>query len=62
VAQALVEMCRVLKRGGRLALLCASWQREMLGHAGASLGLEPFLDAPVNRKGTDCTVLAWQKA
>ena len=62
VAQALAEMCRVLKRGGRLALMCASWQREMLRHAGASLGLEPFLDAPVNRKGTDCTVLAWQKA
>jgi SAM-dependent methyltransferase len=61
VARALVEMARVLKVGGRLAIMCADWQVEMLRRLGASLRLEAFLDTPVNRKGTDCAVLAWEK-
>jgi len=62
VIESLAEMHRVLKRGGRLALMCAARQAEELRHKASALGLRVFLDSPVNRKGTDCAVLAWEKA
>jgi SAM-dependent methyltransferase len=58
---ALSELHRVLKSGGHLAMLCAAWQAEPLREYAAVLGLHPFLDAPINRKGTDVVVLAWLK-
>ncbi len=61
VVRALGEMARVLKLGRRLAMLCAAWHADNLRRAGNSLGLRPFLDSPIDRKGTDCTVLAWEK-
>jgi hypothetical protein len=61
VRRSLPEMARVLKSGSRLALFCAAWQVESLRQVGQSLNLEKYLDAPVNRKGTDCAVLAWVK-
>ena len=61
VAGALGELHRVLRRGGRLAVLCAGWQAGVLRRVGASLGMTTFLDTPIDRKGTDCCVLAWQK-
>jgi tRNA G10 N-methylase Trm11 len=61
IAGALAEMGRVLRVGGRLAVMCAGWQAGMLQQMGAGLGLRPFLDAPINRKGTDCAVLAWER-
>lgn len=61
VVDALAEMERVLKAGGRLALLCAAWQATGLRRTGDSLGLRLFLDSAIDRKGTDCMVLAWEK-
>ncbi len=57
----LCEMVRVLRPGGKLAQLCVPWQANILRHAAPALGLSVFLDAPVNRKGLDVVVLAWQK-
>jgi hypothetical protein len=57
----LVEMTRVLKTGSRLAVFCAAWQADGFRRGSQSLGLECYLDEAVNRKGTDCVVLAWMK-
>jgi SAM-dependent methyltransferase len=57
----LAEMTRVLKTGARLAVFCASWQADGFRRGSQSLGLECYLDEAVNRKGTDCVVLAWVK-
>ena len=56
-----MELQRVLIEGGRMSMLCASRQAETLQKKSASLGLVPTLDSPINRKGVDCTVLAWEK-
>ena len=61
VNDALAEMHRVLKPGGRIAMMCADWQAERLRQTADSLGLENMLDLPIDRKGVDCVVLAWQK-
>lgn len=61
VIKALHEMERVLKDGGRLAILCAASQADDLRREAICLGLKSYLDAPINRKGLDVTVLAWQK-
>lgn len=57
----LEEMERVLSHAGRLAVYCAAWQADELREAGHNAGLEITLDAPVNRKGTACMVIAWVK-
>jgi hypothetical protein len=59
--QALAEMQRVLKAGGRMAVFCAAWQVPGLRATGEALGLDCFLDQAVNRKGTACWVLGWRK-
>lgn len=61
VVDSLAEMQRVLKKEGRLAMLCAAWQAPGLRQKAEALQLEAYLDSPINRKGTDCVVLAWQK-
>ena len=61
VIPALREIQRVLKEGGRLALLCAARQADDLRRDSASLGLVPYLDSHINRKGVDVVALAWQK-
>ena len=61
LADAYAEMCRVLKPGGRLALLCAEWQAAFLRASAGSLGLSPYLDSAINRKGTNCVAMAWRK-
>ena len=61
VIGALHEMERVLKEGGRLAILCAATQVDDLRQEAICLGLKSYLDAPINRKGLDVAVLAWQK-
>lgn len=58
VCAAIQEIGRVLKTGGRLAILCAQEQRERLRSA-VPEGFLSFLDAPIDRKGTPCAVLAW---
>jgi adenine-specific DNA methylase len=62
LADSLKEMVRVLKIGARLAIFAAAWQADLLRSAGFSRKLVPFLEAQVNRKGTDCFVIAWEKA
>lgn len=61
VVEALHEMARVLKTGGRIAMLCAASQAGALRHTAASLALKTYVDSPVDRKGLDVVVLAWQK-
>ncbi|MBC7871691.1 MAG: hypothetical protein H7Y09_12685 [Chitinophagaceae bacterium] len=61
VVDSLAEMTRVLKTDSRIAMLCARWQAEALRQQGIQLKLRPILDSEINRKGTDCTVLAWEK-
>jgi SAM-dependent methyltransferase len=61
VIGALHEMDRVLKEGGRLAILCAASQADDLRQEATCLGLKSYLDAPINRKALDVAVLAWQK-
>ena len=58
---ALREMYRVLQDGGRLAMLCATWQADTLRDQAQLLGFQPYLDSPINRKGMDVVVLAWVK-
>ncbi len=62
VNAALAEMVRVLKSGARLAVFCAAWQAEALRSIAEALPITLYLDSPVDRKGTDCVVLAWRKA
>ena len=61
VRAALREFDRVLAAGGRLAMLAASRQRGFLVADAAGLGLTPFLDCPIDRKGLPVVVLAWEK-
>lgn len=61
VADSLAEMFRVLKPGGRIAMLCASHQGDLLRQAALRFDLELHLDSPINRKGTECAVLVWEK-
>lgn len=60
VVMALGEMARVLRPGGRIALLCAEGQAGALRGRAESLGLRAFHDASIDRKGTPCAVLAWE--
>jgi SAM-dependent methyltransferase len=61
VLGSLREMHRVLKAGGRLALLCALSQADALRREAAASGFESYLDTPINRKGLDVVAFAWQK-
>lgn len=55
------ELSRVLKRGGRLAVLCAGWQAEGVREKAARENLTTILECPINRKGLDVSVFVWQK-
>jgi hypothetical protein len=61
VVAALTDMGRVLKPGGRMALLCAGRQAVALRATASALGLALFLDAAIDRKGLPVVVLAWEK-
>lgn len=61
VAQALVEMARVLEPGGRLTMLCTKTQADALRAQALHLPLELWLDESVDRKGLPCVLLAWRK-
>ncbi|HEX5502821.1 MAG TPA: methyltransferase domain-containing protein [Thermomicrobiales bacterium] len=61
VVAALAELARVLRPGGRVAILAAAGQAEGLRRAAAALGLAPLLDAAIDRKGLAVVALAWQK-
>ena len=55
------EMHRVLKRGGRISMLCASWQSEGIRKTTSSLGMALRLDCPIDRKNLECVVLSLEK-
>lgn len=61
VVGALGELNRVLKPGGCLAVLCAAHQAAPLRARATDLSFVSFLDAPIDRSGTDVAVLAWEK-
>lgn len=58
---ALEQMHWVLKPGGRISIMCAAWQQAELQAIGVQLGLVKLVESTVNRKGTACAVLAWEK-
>ena len=62
VVEALDELYRVLKKGRRLAMLCAASQADALRRQAAALGLRAVLDAAIDRKGLDVVVLVWLKS
>ncbi len=62
ITESMNEMHRVLKTGGRIAIMCSRRQAEALRSRAQSLRLPAFLDAAIDRKGTECAVLAWRKA
>jgi hypothetical protein len=59
--RALAEAVRVLEPGGRLALLVAHWQSDLLAPAAAALPLRLLLREPIDRKGLPVAVLAWER-
>lgn len=61
VAAALLEMARVLKPGGRIAMLCLTPQAPTLRQRAHSAGIFPLLDASIDRKGLSCTAFVWEK-
>jgi SAM-dependent methyltransferase len=61
LVEALHELYRVLKRGRRLAMLCATSQADALREQAALSGLRVVLAAPIDRKGRDVVVLVWVK-
>jgi hypothetical protein len=59
VVASIGEIGRVLKAGGRAAMLVGSDQAEPVRRAARQVGLTPELDIAIDRKGTDVTCLSW---
>jgi Methyltransferase domain len=56
---AVAELRRVLRPGGRLAMLVALAQRAPVAERAAAAGLTPALDVEIDRKGSPVAALAW---
>jgi len=56
------EIARVLRPGGRAAMLCAAAQARPLRREAEGLGLVLFLDVPIDRKGLGVALLVWRRA
>ena len=61
VAEALAELARVVRKDGRIAVLCARWQAAQARAAAGELGLRNYLDTAIERRGTDVVALAWRR-
>jgi hypothetical protein len=61
IARAMDAIVHALKPGGRLEIYCANWQAEPLRARGTTRPLRPLLDVPVDRKGSSCHILAWER-
>ncbi|MFC1857252.1 TRM11 family SAM-dependent methyltransferase [Thermodesulfobacteriota bacterium] len=61
VTKAVSELHRVLKPGGRIAILAAKKQAKMLQKAADPVGFDLNISTPINRKGTDVVCLCWKR-
>ena len=61
VVEALVEMARVLKPDGKIAMLCAESQAASLREQAVQLPIEVWMDEAIDRKRLRCVLLAWHK-
>jgi SAM-dependent methyltransferase len=61
VISSLKEMYRVLKKGGRVSMLCAYRQVEGIKKTAAYLGLLLKHDASIDRKNLACAILVFEK-
>jgi SAM-dependent methyltransferase len=61
VVEAAREAARVLRAGGRLAMLSAAWQGDGLRRAVTALGLALLHEEAIDRKGVECAVLVWER-
>lgn len=59
VCASLAEIARVLRAGGRAALLVGAAQAPAVREAGKLVGLTVELDTAINRKGTEVTCFCW---
>ena len=55
------ECDRVLKPGGKVAVLVADWEAKILESAAEALGFKLLLSAEIDRKGSSNRVCLWQK-
>jgi hypothetical protein len=62
VAASIGELARVLRPGGRMAVLLAAHQAEAVRGAAAEVELTPEVDAAIDRKGTEARCLSWLRA
>jgi len=62
VIASLTEISRVLKPGGRVALLVAGGHAQPIAHAAEKLKLLIEINEPIDRKGTSVTCLCWRTA
>ncbi|MFC1452377.1 TRM11 family SAM-dependent methyltransferase [Verrucomicrobiota bacterium] len=61
VVEAVPELSRLLKRSGRMSMLCAEWQTEEASRRAERLCLRSLLCSQIDRKGLGCMVIAWEK-
>jgi tRNA G10 N-methylase Trm11 len=59
VTASIGEISRVLRPGGRVAVLVASHQADSVRRAAREAGLASELDSHIDRKGTDVHCLSW---
>ncbi len=59
IAASVAEIARVLRTGGRAALLVALDQAEVVRDAGKRAGLATELDTAIDRKGTEVACFCW---
>lgn len=61
VAEGLAEMQRVVKKSGYIVLMVADHQVEQIRQKAVSLGLDIYVDQPLDRKGTAVHIFGFKK-
>ena len=62
VVASLGELARVVRPGGRIAMLCAATQSEPPRREAEALGLSLVHEEAIDRQGVACTVVVWERA